>query len=160
MSLNELKTWSENRSEIPVNYDQVFVAGFECNLNPRKFRIFLTTKRLIQNSIHQQNCVSDATYKLIFEEYPVFTIGNIDKNKHFHPFGLGIASNEEESDFGFIFSSVKNISKQINSIDYSPSILIADDAGAITNGFRSHFDLKKVFYFSYFSFFQLSQLNN
>ena len=137
MSFNELQTWSENRNQIPIDSDQVFCAGFQCSTKPNKFRMFLTTKRLIQNSLHQQNCVSDATYKLIFEEYPVFTVGNIDKNKHFHPFGLGIASNEEESDFGFIFSSVKSASKQINSLDYSPSILIADDAGAITNGFRT-----------------------
>ena len=161
MSLNELKTWSENRNEIPDNFDQVFVAAFEYNLQPRKFRMFLTTKRLIQNSVHQQNCVSDATYKLIFEEYPVFTVGNIDKDKHFHPFGLGIASNEEETDFGFIFSSVKNAAKKINNNIYMPEILIADDAGAITNGFRSNFDLKKVnnFFICFFLFLSIKLIN-
>ena len=76
MSLNELQTWSENRNQIPIDSDQVFCAGFQCSTKPRKFRMFLTTKRLIQNSLHQQNCVSDATYKLIFEEYPVFNFNS------------------------------------------------------------------------------------
>jgi hypothetical protein len=128
MSLQELKTWAESHSTVPIDQDEVFCTEFEFQALPvRKFRIFLSTVRLLENTINQKNVVCDATYKLIFEEYPVFTIGSIDKDKHFHPFGLGIASNEEQSDFNFMFSSVKNAAKKIHSFSYSPEILIADE---------------------------------
>ena len=51
--------------------------------------------------------ISDATYKLVFEGFPVMTVGTVDKNKSFHPFGLAVCSDEQQDDFRFLFNSIK-----------------------------------------------------
>lgn len=47
-------------------------------------------------------------------------------------------------DFDFIFSSLKNSLKRIHNYDYKPSILIADGAEAITNGFKKAFGYNSI----------------
>lgn len=48
-TLNTLKNWCEQRSTIPQNEDEMFVAGFDyiADYSSPKFRLFITTKRLI-----------------------------------------------------------------------------------------------------------------
>ena len=53
------------------------------------FKIFLSSKRLLRLTASSNFTITDATYKLIIEGYPAFTIGASDKNKIF---GLGIAT--------------------------------------------------------------------
>ena len=36
-----------------------------------------------------------ATYKIVYEGYPVLTIATSDKSKQFHPFGLAITYEEQ-----------------------------------------------------------------
>ena len=63
------------------------------------------------------------------------TIGTTDMSKQFHPFGLGITLEETSKDFEFLFKSVSETSKKTDDFDYKPTVLIADNAPAITNGF-------------------------
>ena len=67
-------------------------------------------------------------HKLILEGYPCFTIGSVDKNKKYHPFGFGIAVKEEGIDFEFMFRAVQETALVVHKIDYKPTVLIADDA--------------------------------
>ena len=67
-----------------------------------------------------------------------------DKTKAFHPFGLAITSDEQEDDFEFLFRAIK-LACESCSINYEPTILIADSAAAITNGFqRAYNGIDKV----------------
>ncbi len=79
--------------------------------------------------------MADATYKLTNEGYPVLTCGVSDKEKVFHPFGIALTFNEKADDFAFLFDSIRQAAKT-HGIEYTPSILIADSASAITNGFQ------------------------
>jgi hypothetical protein len=45
------------------------------------------------------------------EGYPALTCGTTDKQRHFHPYGLGFAFNETEDDFAFIFDAIKHQAK-------------------------------------------------
>ena len=48
ISLNDLKEWAATRMDIPDDEDTMFVGSFHYEATPiKKFRIFLTTKRLI-----------------------------------------------------------------------------------------------------------------
>jgi hypothetical protein len=52
-SLQNIVDFAQSRLEIPELDDQVFVAVYEVSPLPiKKFRIFLTTKRLISNARH------------------------------------------------------------------------------------------------------------
>ena len=82
---------------------------------------------------------ADATYKLIQHGYPVLVVGTTDRDKKFHPFGVAMCCNETEDAFKFIFKSIKDCVQEIYQYDYQPTILVADAAEAITNGFTSVF---------------------
>ncbi|CAF1140193.1 unnamed protein product, partial [Brachionus calyciflorus] len=136
------KKWCEDNSEIPDDEDAVFVEKFEYATMPSQiFRVFLTSKRLIKSQ-KMQHFLSDATYKLRYENFPIITGSTTDRNKSFHPFGLAICRTENEDDFGFFFNSVKETHEKVFNKTISFSILIADNAGAITKGFAKAFDLK------------------
>jgi hypothetical protein len=87
-----------------------------------------------------KHLLADATYKLTNEGYPVLTCGVTDKQRVFHPFGIALSFNEKSEDFAFLFGSIKEASRTLG-IDFEPTILIADSAPAITNGFKEVFPL-------------------
>jgi hypothetical protein len=86
-----------------------------------------------------QHIHADATYKLIWQGFPVLVIGTTDLNKAFHPFGLAICSNEKTKDFQFIFNSLQTAMQKINRPLLKPTALISDAADAIKNGFTNVF---------------------
>jgi hypothetical protein len=58
-------------------------------------RLFFTTKRLIRNNDAEiTHLCADATYKLIWQGYPVLIVGSTDQAKRFHPLGLAVCMNE------------------------------------------------------------------
>ena len=143
-SLNDLKKWCEQHSEIPDDQNQVFVANFEYESFPDQiFRVFLTTKPLIQFALETNYILSDATYKLTYGGFPALTGGTTDRAKKFHPFGLALCATENRLDFSFFFKSVELTAFNVYGHKISPTILVADSAGAITLGFESVFKLEK-----------------
>ena len=102
----------------------------------RKFRIFFTTKRLLGFIKYNKLILSDATYKIIVEGYPVLTVGTTDYCRTFHPFGYAIVCSETHEDFSFYFLAIKNAAKNAFNYEYEPNRLCADNAEAIHNGFN------------------------
>ncbi|CAF4217845.1 unnamed protein product [Rotaria sordida] len=92
-----------NDSEILYNDEEYKDDG------ENKFRIFISSIHLLNIVSMSQHIHADATYKLIWQGFPVLVIGTIDLNKAlFHPFGLAICSNEKKTkDFEFIFNSIQ-----------------------------------------------------
>ena len=72
----------------------------------KKFRIFCTTKKLLKIALKSSKIHADATYKLIWEGVPVLINGTTDMDRHFHPYGINVCSNEKTADFEFIFTSL------------------------------------------------------
>lgn len=136
-TMNDIKYWCEQYNEIPESDDQVFVAEYEFQAFPdQKFRVMLTTKRLLRNALEARYILSDATYKLLYGGFPALTGGTTDKNKNFHPFGIALCSSENNVDFAFFFRAIKSACFRVFDQSISPSILVADSADAITLGFK------------------------
>ncbi|RMZ97934.1 hypothetical protein BpHYR1_040546 [Brachionus plicatilis] len=95
--------------------------------------------RLISLTIKATHVAADTTHKLNWINFPVFLCGTTDKAKAFHPFAILLSRTETHEDFEFMFSAVKNLSKQLFDFDFDTDTLLADDAKAITNGFKSVF---------------------
>ena len=87
--------------------------------------------------------LSDATYKLLYGGYPVLTCGTTDKENSFHPFGLMVTRHEREEDFKFLFDSIAQLHKTMFGTEYKPDTIIADNASAISNGFKATFNSSK-----------------
>jgi hypothetical protein len=86
---------------------------------------------------------TDGTHKCVWQGYKVLLVGTIDRTKAFHPFGVGITTGETEFDYKFIFESLKKTVYNQFDRTLSPTILLADGADAIHNGFALVFDLER-----------------
>lgn len=117
-----------------IALDEPFVQHKYFDYDNSKFGIFFTTNRLMQFCEKTDFIQTDATYKLNWNNFPCLVVGTTDCDRHFHPFGLALCSNETSADFKFIFESLK-----VSNSNYSPKFLIADCASAITNGFEEVF---------------------
>jgi hypothetical protein len=133
--LVHLKTRVLGKSSISL------VCGFECSFEGKNFRLAVTTKRLLENTRNLDMVQADATYKLIWQGFPVLIVGTSDSQRQFHPFCLAVCTNEAEEDYKFLFNSLKYAVSLIQEQDFQPKILLADAAQAITNGLISAFNI-------------------
>jgi hypothetical protein len=147
ISYYDMEVWCSKRCAIPDDIHQVFVIGYVIIIDeddPKKsiFRIALSTRFLLELALKTRHLAADATYKLNFHGCPDFLIGVNDMRRVFHSTALSLCSGETGEDYAFIFSSVKLIIDKIffnNISTYYSTILIADGAEAITNGFITAF---------------------
>ena len=156
ISLGEFEAFCEEHVEVPDDDDVGYVVAFEVKYpdddnddddddddDERKFRTFFSTKRLITQAFDSKVLHCDATYKLVWEGMPVLIIGTTDSDRHFHPFGMAICSNEKTDDFVFVYDSLRREVQALGgSID--PEVLVSDASEAIRNGFVQVFGREKL----------------
>lgn len=154
--LRDLKRWCQSRTD-PQDDDEVFVIAQEYHYEREdlslelesdeeevaeekhnRFTIICSTKRLLTFASYSQALHADGTYKLNFAGFPAIVLGVSDKDRTFHPVGMAVTASESNMDYAYIFNSLKK-AVQLISPSYSPTILIADSAVAITNGFTDAF---------------------
>ena len=145
----------QNHCEVPENEDEPYVCAYyvtdeefaddvdalyEINFT---IRIFFTTKRLLKFALTAVNMHADATYKLIWQGFPVLMVGTTDKQNHYISFGIAVTTSETKQDFEFIFKSLISGLKSIDgSYELKPKIIMADAADSISNGFKQAFKFK------------------
>ena len=168
IKMSQLNQWLLEHSCVPDDENMPFVIKFESgsnslfapivNLNEEDdnekendedededhqtaiyFRFMVSTASLLKLAINCSYVCTDATYKLIWFGFPVLMIGTTDPNRQFHPFGMAVSTNECAQDFKFIFESVKDAVKSIHNETFRPTMLQADAAQSITNGFKACF---------------------
>ena len=151
MSLGELAVWCDKHSSLPGPElpDEPFVAHYEIFDEDEEdkpdsyeegdlFRFFITTRRLIELSSNFKTVLqTDGTYKLLWQGFPVLLIGSSDANKVFHCVGIAVTTRERQNDYAFLFKSLQLAREKLNLPKIPQSVnLMADAAGAITNGYR------------------------
>ena len=67
-------------------------------------------------------------------------VGTTCKNLAYHPYGIGLSVNEKTKDFQFMFESIKEGVQKLFNEEIRPTVLQADSAVAITNGFENCFN--------------------
>ncbi|CAF1379390.1 unnamed protein product [Adineta ricciae] len=161
ISLGEIEQWCvESTRSIPESDDVGFVVSYEIvyddNINnyvngddddddgENKFRFFVSTKRLLRTASRSKKIHADATYKLVWQGFPVLIVGTTDMNRQFHWFGVAVCSNEKTADFTFIFRALQEGVSKLDLQKIDPDILIADGSDAIRNGFQSVFGEKPI----------------
>lgn len=146
LSIGEMIRWIEKNMNIPETDLDAFVLNYECSeigANDRFMRFIMTSKSLLRNGTRSHIIHIDATYKLIWNGFPVLVLGTSDKNRQFHLLAIGVSTNETQADYEFMLSSLKaGIEKHLNQ-NYAPSVLVSDAAAAIANAFNSIFPESK-----------------
>jgi hypothetical protein len=129
LSLGEIEQWClESSRSIPELDDTPFVGAYNIiyddddndddngeddDSGENKFRFFVTTKRLMKMASKSTKIHADATYKLIWQGFPVLIVGTTDLDRHFHPFGIAVCSNEKTQDFLFVFRALQEVTKKL-----------------------------------------------
>lgn len=142
VSLGYIKQFCDDNKAVPIDDFEPFVLSSEIiSLAQNKsFRYIITTKTLLMNATVLDNHLAvDATYKVMFQGFPLILIGSTDKFKKYHPFAVAVVSSEKEEDYKFIFREFKVNIETMFQILYTPKTLLADGALAIRNAFNSDF---------------------
>lgn len=139
-----LEKWLEESNSVPLNDDQPFVVAYkvrtdEDNVENSIFRFFVSTKLLLNQAVNAKILHTDATYKLVWQGFPVLQIGTTDADRKFHPFGIAVCTNERADDFEFIFRSLQEGVAHVTGREFDPDVLISDAAASIHNGFKKAF---------------------
>lgn len=146
MSLGELEKWLKENSVIPEDEDIAFVVDYQVSYDDElSFRFFMSTKRLLETAKDSEIVHADATYKLIWQGYPVLVVGTSDSDRHFHNFGIAVCMAEKTEDFVFLFKALlKGVNLSCNS-EMAPKVLVSDAAESIQNAFKEVFgDHKEI----------------
>lgn len=151
VTMNDLQKFYNDHSAIPIDDDEAFVTGFQrSNVedDDKWFRLFITTKRLLMNSIKAECMHADGTYKLNVQNYPILSVGTTDMEQRLHLLGLAISTYERAEDYEFMFDTIQDAMRKVSNNDViKPRALMADGAAAIHNGFRksfAHIENKRV----------------
>jgi hypothetical protein len=78
-----------------------------------KFLFFVSTKRLIRIASTSKKIHADATYKLVWQGFPVFIVGTTDLDRQFHSFGIAVCSNEKSKISHLFFVLFKMVSRNL-----------------------------------------------
>ena len=136
--------WCEERIAIPDDLDQVFCGGIDYNIDEedqlQHLRIVITTSRLQMNQANKI-IATDGTYKLNYNGYPILMVGTVDLKRQYHPYGIMITKTESSEDYQFMFSRLKVLAQDIGATEFDPTVLLADAASEITNGYAAGFKL-------------------
>lgn len=137
ITLEELKKMLNENSKIPEEYSKAFVIDFKLHdvNDSTRFNFFVSSKRLLINSIGAQLFVADTNYKIVWQDLPVLPIGTVDKDRHFHLIGMGVSTHETEEDFTFFFETIKKKSFEILHARVNPTIILSDANKSISNAF-------------------------
>ncbi len=92
-----------------------------------------------QYSFLAKHIQANGTYKVIWQGHTLLVAGTTDMSKQWHQLGVMTTKRERSDDYAFFFRSVKKAVLQCLDIEYLPSCLVADAAGAITKGFMKAF---------------------
>jgi hypothetical protein len=157
ISLGELEQWCLESSQIPQDLDTPFVVSYEVIYDDEfgddedvdgqdgpRLRFFISTQRLLTMASTSVNIHADATYKLVWQGFPILIVGTTDLDRHFHPFGMAVCTNEEKQDFKFVFQSLIDGVEKNHQQKIQPEVLIADSANAIRNAFLETFGEKQM----------------
>lgn len=137
-----LEKWLQENSALPESDTQPFILNYEMNYDNGEveFRFFVTTKILLKQALGSNNLHADATYKILWQGFPILVVGRTDLIRKFHPFGIAVCTTEQQKDFEFIFAALKQGIHNIFDQEFEPQFLIADAAPAIHNAAKKVFE--------------------
>lgn len=137
--LGELHQILIDRSKVPDNNNDAFVVDYNVNYDENVFKFFISSKQLLQLAINCTHLHADATYKILWQGFPVHIVGTTDRDRAFHCFGMAICTGETTQDFEFTFNALKTGIAKFFQENYCPNILVSDAAMSIKNAFNNVF---------------------
>ena len=122
----ELASWIEDHKETPPpdDLDTPFVFGHDSKIDHNTgeidFKMFLTTRRMLQLGAEVRQIQLDGTYKLNASNFPLLVMGTSDMKRAFFPLGCCVTKHEDMNSYKFMLESlldaVRNVAVQDGTI--------------------------------------------
>lgn len=129
-----LKEFTKNAESVDSPY-----VVHDLSSDNKYFRFFMTSTALIEKARGAHSLQADATYKLMWQGFPVLIVGTTDLDRKFHLIGVAVCVCEKQEDFEFVFNSVKKCARELLQCDVTPTTIVCDAAHAISNAFKTEF---------------------
>lgn len=100
-----IRLWKQD-NKVPTDENEPFVVNYEGDAETSELRVFISTVKLLTTTAKSDHLAADATYKLVWERFPILVVGTTDAEKRFFLTGLAVCSGETAADFGFLFRSI------------------------------------------------------
>lgn len=145
ISVGDVVTWIQKHDESSgdFNDDEPFVIGYKHSEpvdNERYFQYVISTKQLLKNASGYRNMCADATYKVVYQGYPLLLAGSVDANRKFHLIAAALSVSERAIDYEFFFNVIQKSVERFCSSEFKPTVLISDASTAIINAFYKTFE--------------------
>ncbi|CAF4089063.1 unnamed protein product, partial [Rotaria sordida] len=132
ISLGEIEQWClESSQSIPESNDTPFVASYQIIYDDDNENDDVDDDDTSTNCFNIKKIHADATYKLMWQGFPVLIVGTTDLDRRFHSLGMAVCSNEATQDFRFLFRGLQEGVQKLNLEEINPEFLISDGADAI-----------------------------
>uniref|UniRef100_A0A915DFT8 SWIM-type domain-containing protein n=1 Tax=Ditylenchus dipsaci TaxID=166011 RepID=A0A915DFT8_9BILA len=138
MKLSDLKNYASQNSSQPGNLDEPYVVSFKVSDDRKQWVVVWTTKRLTNAQIEQSrinHLQIDATYKLLYQDFPYFPVGFSDANKKFYCSFTALCSGETTWCYAGILLAVRQVCSTLNA-PYKPAFIMTDADTAIESAIR------------------------
>lgn len=144
ISYGQLYEWCKSNMNVPQDIDEPFVLDHFHTTEPEESFAFVTsTLRLLQNAVGRKNVCADATYKIIWQGFPLIVIGFMDRTTRFHVIAICVTARERTTVNRFVFKTIKNAVEKHTGGEFNPEVLLSDAAPAIRNAFYETFGAAK-----------------
>ena len=137
VNYNELEKYCESKSIVPEDQEESYVVFYTINEYSERFTVIWSSQKLL-NRINKRLTQDDATYKLNWNDFPVFVSGVSSPGGVFHQTHMALSSHEDTEAWSVMFNFVKSI------ILVAPKFVMADGAWEITNAVRSVFEDQSI----------------
>lgn len=141
-----LKKWLIDSSAVPTDEHEPFIVAHTVHVDEEDtenctFKFFVSTQLLLKHAVGVVTIHTDATYKLVWQGFPILLVGTTDSDRKFHPFGICVCTNEQSNDFEFMFQSLKAAVNDLFEFEIDPKTLVCDAGHSIHIGWKRVFPL-------------------
>jgi hypothetical protein len=138
LTLGDISSWIDtNPTRETTDPDVAFVLKAVLESEPvQRFRVIITTRRLLETAAKAQVLHTDATYKLVWGDFPVLVLGVSDMERKFHLTALCFTSDESGEAYNVFLTTVLHEINSMNGFNKVFTHLMADCSDAITVAFR------------------------
>lgn len=94
------------KSAVPDDDHEAFVVGSDIDHENGRFRITISSKRLLSLLPQFKTLAADCTFKTTLQGYPLLVVCVIDAMRKAHPVAFACISNQEHTDYQVVFQSL------------------------------------------------------
>ena len=143
INTGDMREAIEKKLEVPIDLDEAFVCHHEVkdDEGPDNVRfVIIFTSQKMQARVSNEFCQDDATYRVTWQNFPIFVSGRSSSTGKFFPTHVTLSSHEDSQAWASAYSYIKD------KLNVSPKFRMADGASEISKAGR---EVKKYILFRY-----------